>query len=309
MTRFVVALDLGGTKLDGALVSHAGDVVAASRSRVATGRELTADGLRAALAAVLTTAAAAVPGVEITGIGIGAPGPVTADGALAPVNLPGVHGFHLEAELAAIAVEVFGTTVPVASGHDAGCLALGEAVFGVARDARAMIGVVVSTGVGCGIVIDGDLVRGASGNAGHIGQMLDESGVTVEEVAAGPHTVAWAREHGFDGTTGHELGAAYAAGDPVAEQAVERSARAMGRVLGSVATLHDVDAIVIGGGFSHVAADYLDRVRAVIRDTSVLAYARDVAVMVPSLGDEGAIMGAAALALGHDARIFAATPA
>ncbi|MBV0895858.1 ROK family protein [Microbacterium sp. NC79] len=309
MTQFVVALDLGGTKLDGALVSHAGDVVAGSRTRVPTGRTLSADALTAALAQVVSRAAAAANGAPITGIGIGAPGPIASDGTLASVNLPGVHGFHLETELSRIAEEVLGTAVPVKSGHDAGCLALGEATFGVAREAAAMIGVVVSTGVGCGIVIDGNLVRGTTGNAGHIGQMRDESGVTVEEVAAGPHAVAWARERGFSGTTGHELGAAYAAGDAIAQQAVERSARAVGRALSNVATLLDVDAIVIGGGFSHVATDYLERVRAAIRDSSVLAYARDVAVMVPSLQGEGAIKGAAALALSQTARNVAETAA
>lgn len=296
MTKYVVALDLGGTKLDGALVTDEGDIVADSRMRVDTGRSLTHEGLRAALHAVTENAVAHADGGEILGLGVGAPGPMDDDGALIPVNLPDVHGFALRTELVDIMSDL-GQSDVVEVGHDAGCLALGEAVFGVARDYTASLSVVVSTGVGCGIVMDRTLVRGARGNAGHIGQMLDASGTTVEEVAAGPHTVAWARERGFTGETGPDLAAAVEAGDAVAREAVVRSARAVGRALTSAVTLLDVQAVVLGGGFINVTPDYRDLVAEEIRGSAALDYAKEVAILAPTLGNDGALQGAASLVL------------
>lgn len=297
MTRCVVALDLGGTKLDGALVTEQGELIASSRMRVDTGKTMDKDGLRNALTAVVDNALAGADGLDVVGIGVGAPGPMDKDGALVPVNLPKVHGFAIKQELEEILRERNIDAV-VEVGHDAGCLALGEAVFGVTRGYRASIGIVVSTGVGCGIVMDGTLLRGASGNAGHIGQMRDESGVTVEEVAAGPHTVSWARARGFAGSTGPELAAAAGAGDPLAREAIERSAQAVGRALSNAVTLLDIEVVVLGGGFTNVSEDFRSLVAAEIRRSSVLDYAKQVEVIAPSLGNDGALQGAASLVIG-----------
>ena len=298
MTRAALALDLGGTKLDGALVDDAGVVVAGTRFRRPTGRDITPEGLRDALVAVVREVRAAAPvGIEIVGAGIGSAGPVAREsGAIHPVNMPGLHGFPLVAAVED-ALRASAIDAPVVLGHDGGCLALAEAWKGAAHGAAASLSIVVSTGIGGGIVVGGALVGGASGNAGHLGQTF-VGDVTVEEVASGPASIAWARGHGWEGTTGMELAASSAAGDPVARAAVVRSAEAVGAALADATTLLDLDVIAIGGGFSRVAPDYVDLVGDALRSRVVVDFARAVQVVRSGLGDDGPLMGAAALVHG-----------
>lgn len=297
MTTFALALDLGGTKLDAALVDPSGTVLAGSRARRATGRDITPDGLDAALVAVVAEALTALPAdAEVVGAGIGSAGPVDRPtGGIAPVNMPALAGFDLAAAVTR-AVGAAGLDVPVVLGHDGGALALAESWIGAAAGAVASLTIVVSTGIGGGFVLGGALMTGASGNAGHLGQTL-VGDITLEEIAAGPASIAWAQAQGWTGTTGMELGAAAAAGDPVARAAVERSARAVGIGLANASTLVDLDVISIGGGFSHVSDDYIDLVATSLRETAVLEFARRVRVVRSALGDEGPLIGAAALIL------------
>lgn len=297
MTTLALALDLGGTKLDAALVDPSGAVLPGSRARRATGREITPRALSAALVEVVAEALTALPtDAEVVGAGIGSAGPVDRrSGGIAPVNMPALVGFDLAAAVTA-AVRSAGLEVPVVLGHDGGALALAESWIGAATDAVASLSIVVSTGIGGGFVVNGALITGASGNAGHLGQTL-VGDVTLEEIAAGPASIAWAQAQGWTGTTGMELGAAAAAGDPVARAAVERSARAVGIGLANAATLVDLDVISIGGGFSHVSDDYIDLVGHSLRDSAVLEFARRARVVRSALGDEGPLIGAAALIL------------
>ena len=297
MTTFALALDLGGTKLDAALVDPSGTVLAGSRARRATGRGITPEALSAALVEVAAEALAALPAdAEVVGAGIGSAGPVDRPtGGIAPVNMPALAGFDLAAAVTR-AVGAAGLDVPVVLGHDGGALALAESWIGAATGAVASLTIVVSTGIGGGFVLGGALMTGASGNAGHLGQTL-VGDITLEEIAAGPASIAWARAQGWTGTTGMELGAAAAAGDPVARGAVERSARAVGIGLANASTLVDLDVISIGGGFSHVSDDYIDLVATSLRETAVLEFARRVRVVRSALGDEGPLIGAAALIL------------
>lgn len=297
MTTLALAFDLGGTKLDAALVDVDGHVIEGSRARRATGRDITPDGIREALAAVAAEALAALPtDADVLGAGIASAGPVDRrTGGIAPVNMPGLAGFDLAAA-AAEAVRATGRELPVVLGHDGGALALAESWIGATAGAAASLTIVVSTGIGGGFVLGGALMTGASGNAGHLGQTF-VGDVTLEEIAAGPGSIAWAQAQGWTGATGMELGAAAAAGDGVARAAIERSARAVGVGLANAATLIDLDVISIGGGFSRVAPDYIDLVGEALRETAVLAFARRVRVVASALGDEGPLIGAAALVL------------
>ncbi|WP_425838704.1 ROK family protein [Microbacterium sp. PA5] len=297
MTTFALALDLGGTKLDAALVDPSGTVLAGSRARRATGRDITPAALDEALAAVVAEALTALPAdAQVVGAGIGSAGPVDRpSGGILPVNMPALVGFDLAAAVAR-AVRAAGLDVPVVLGHDGGALALAESWIGAAADAVASLSIVVSTGIGGGFVLGGALMTGASGNAGHLGQTL-VGDTTLEEIASGPASIAWARAQGWSGTTGMELGAAAAAGDATARAAVERSARAVGIGLANASTLVDLDVISIGGGFSHVSDDYIELVGTALREAAVLEFARRVRVVRSALGDEGPLIGAAALIL------------
>lgn len=296
MTGYVLAIDLGGTKIEAALVDAGGGVWAASRTRRPTGRDLTADELRAAVVAVVADALAALPSTaQLVAAGIGTAGPIdNTRGTIAPLNMPGVHGVHL-ADVVGDAIRTHGQDVPVVLGHDGACLALAESWIGATSSARASLAIVVSTGIGGGITIGGQPVGGAAGNAGHIGQMHVDN-LTVEEVASGPASIAWAQAQGWEGATGPDLAKDAAAGVAVARAAIERSAAAVGRVLADAATLLNLDVIAISGGFSRVSEDYVDLVAASVRSSAALDFAREVPVVRSGLADEGPLIGAAALA-------------
>jgi glucokinase len=292
-----MALDVGGTKAEAALVRADGSIVEGSRTRVATGVDADADTLRHGIAELVEACRALPEWAEVTAVGIGSAGPVDLHaGTISPVNLTRLRDFAIvDAVRAATGVD------DVVLRLDGTCIALAELWLGAARGIRNAIVIVVSTGVGGGVISDGRLVAGRSGNAGHLGQVVIErvdasaAAATVEGIASGPHTVAWARAQGWPGDSGEELAAAYRAGDSVARAAVARSTAAVGVGLTDAATLLDLELAVIGGGFSFVADDYPAQVEAAIRASAVNDYARRMPVVRAELGGDAPLVGAAAL--------------
>ncbi|GLK01166.1 sugar kinase [Microbacterium keratanolyticum] len=300
VTRFALAVDVGGTKIEAALVSEQGAVIEGTRSRRATGPTATPDDMRAAIAAVVDHALSsdAARGGTLLGAGVGSAGPIDkTTGTIHPVNMVQLRGFPLEESVRNAASASWGSDVHTVFAHDGGCLALAESWLGATRDARVSFSMVVSTGIGGGFVHDGRYAPGASGNGGHIGQMRGGEGLRLEPTASGPASAAWARTQGWTGETGEDLARDAAAGDPIARAAIERSARAVGAALADAVTLVDVDMVAIGGGFSHVSEDYVDLVHAALVENAVLDYAARVQVVRAGLGGDGPLIGAAALIL------------
>lgn len=298
---WALAIDIGGTKVDAALVSPTGEVLRDSLSRRPTGRSATREQLSEAIRASASTALAAVPaGERVVGIGVGSAGPVDIPaGTVAPINLPAAKDLPVVALLADLV-----PGLPVALALDGTCIALAEHWLGALAGCDSALAMVVSTGVGGGFVTDGRPVTGATGNAGHIGQIRvgprdedDPSAGTVEAMGAGPGTVAWARAQGWTGETGEDLAAAYRAGDEIARRAVARSAHAVGEGIATASTLFDLQAVAIAGGFVNVADDYVAQVQAAVEASALHAYARAVRVTTSGLGGDGPLIGAAALVL------------
>lgn len=300
-SEVALAIDLGGTKVEAGLVTADGDVRGESVHRAPTGRGRSRDDIIEAVRRVASSALSRLrPTERLVGAGIGSAGPVDlVAGTASPLNLPGADGLPLVAVVEGL------VDAPVRLALDGTCIALAEHAFGAARGARNALAMVVSTGVGGGLVIDGMAVTGVSGNAGHIGQTrlrargdADSPGAgTLEAIASGPSSVAWARSHGWEGDTGEALAEAYAAGEPVAVEAVRRSAGAVGEAIASTSTLLDLDVAVVAGGFVAVAPDYLDLVRASADANTVLAYAKRVRIVSSGLDGRGPLVGAATLAL------------
>ncbi|BDZ45566.1 ROK family protein [Naasia aerilata] len=296
-SRLALALDLGGTKVEAALVDPEGVVVPASRFRAATGPDCTPERLRAALQEVVGRALAERGDAQLVGAGVGSAGPIDLRaGTTEPVNMPGVRGFPLVAAVRALLPEV-----PVAFRLDGTCIALAEHWVGATRGIANSLALVVSTGVGGGIIVEGRLLGGSGGNAGHLGQMrirgrAEEPGpVTVEELASGPRTVAWAREQGWSGEDGRDLSRSAREGDRIARAGIERSAAALGEGIANAATLLDLEIVAIGGGFVDVADDYIALVQRAAEDAALFDYARRVRVVRSGLGVDGPLIGAAAL--------------
>jgi len=300
-----LALDLGGTKVEAALVDSAGAILTGTRFRQPTGPSRSSDELAASVEAAVLSALSSVPsGAELVGVGIGAAGPIAVrDGAVSPLNLKAWRRYPLRAQVQRWVRHV-ASDVPITLRMDGLCITLAEHWIGAARGVDNVMGMVVSTGVGGGLILGGQTVAGPSGNAGHIGH-IEVAGFDdpcpcgghgcLEAIASGPHTVAWARTQGFAGSTGEELGAAYAAGDEVAVRAVRRSGTAIGRAIASATALLDLELVAIGGGFSHVTPDLFEIIREPITERVEFDYIRAVRVVPSALSSDGPLVGAAAL--------------
>jgi glucokinase len=288
----VLAVDFGGTKVEAALVTD-GVIVEGTRTRRPTGPDRSADELDAAVAEVVR---GAVGGVSVSRVGIGSAGPVdTVRGLASPLNVPVWRDHPLRDVVAALVPDA-----QVILAADGLAITLAEQRYGAGRGSDNVMGIVVSTGVGGGLVLDGRGIRGASGNAGHFGH-IQVSGYDdlcacgrrgcVEAVASGPNSVRWARAQGWEGSTGEDLAASP---DPRARAAIERSARAVGLAIASASALVDLEVVAIGGGFSRSAPDYLDLVRAAADEG--FGFVRATRIVPAGLGDEAPLIGAAALA-------------
>jgi glucokinase len=298
---FAFALDFGGTKVEGALVDDTGSVVEGTRFRRPTGGTSTSGELAAAVDGVIDDVLASIPAeVELIGAGIGTAGPITvAQGLISPLNVPAWRDFplldHVQGRLGGI---------PTRLRMDGLCITLAEHWVGAAQGYDNVMGMIVSTGVGGGLILDGVTVPGPTGNAGHIGH-IEVGGFDVrckcggigcvEAVASGPKSVAWAREQGWTGTTGEDLAAAYAAGDEIAIRAVTRAGRALGQAIASATSLDDLEIVAIGGGFSHVTPDLFDIINGTIAERTAFGFVTKVKVVPSALSGDGPLIGAAAL--------------
>jgi glucokinase len=276
-----LAIDIGGTKLAAALVDDDGGVHGAATAPTAGDGP---DGLFDTLRRLIGEVLAAQPGPAPVVCGVGCGGPMTAGGrTVSPLNIPQWRDFPLPARLAAE------LGVPVAVDNDAKALALGEGWRGAARGARDYLAMVVSTGVGGGLVVDGVLLDGAAGNAGHLGHMIAVPGGRRCGCGALGCLEAEASGRSIEAYTGRPAKDA-----PLAVR--ERTGRLVGSVVGSVVNLLDVRLAVVAGSvalgfgapFFSAAQDALDR-------TAQLAFARGARIVPAGLGASGPLVGAAAV--------------
>jgi glucokinase len=276
----VAAVDVGGTKLAVAVVGPQGELLAEGRTpTLGDGPE----GLFATLAELLDDALAATSSAPVA-IGVGCGGPMSAGGVtVSPLNIPQWRGFPLRARLA----ERF--ELPTFVDNDAKALALGEGWLGAAQGQRNYLAMVVSTGVGGGIVLDGRLLDGAAGNAGHLGHVIvDPLGHPCACGARG------CLEAEASGTAIARITGAPAA---QASHAVrERTGRLVGRAVASVVNLLDLPLAVVSGsvalGYGEV---FLAAANQELARCARLEFARGARLVASGCGAHGPILGAAAV--------------
>lgn len=271
----VLAIDIGGTKVAAAVVTVDGEIVERD-SRPTEGDPWPF------IEKVVTTMTAVVA------VGVGTGGPMTAGGLLvSPINIAGWRDFPLKARIAEL------VSVPVFIDNDAKALALGEGWRGAAAGEPDYLAMVVSTGVGGGIVLDGRLLDGADGNAGHIGHVIVEPDGHLCGCGARGCLEAEASGTAIARITGRP--AAESANDDVF---VERTGRLVGRGVASVANLLDLPLAVVAGS---VALGYGDRffaaAQAELDDRCQLDFSRGTRIVPAGLGPDGPLVGAAAVAL------------
>lgn len=287
--ELALAIDIGGTKLAVGLVDHAGAVVA--HERTPTPAQGGAEELFACLAELVAAVLAGAPGAPLV-CGVGCGGPMTAGGAeVSPTNIPAWRGFPLLARVAAL------TGLPTVVDNDAKAYALGEGWRGAAQGVRDYVGMVVSTGVGGGVVLEGRMLQGAQGNAGHIGHVIVEP--DGHRCGCGARGCLEAEASG--------TAIAKITGRPAAEagpDVVERTGRLVGRAVASVANLLDLRLAVVAGSVAlGFGAPFFAAAQAEIEDRARLDFAVGTRIVPGALGADGPLVGAAALGWAHLGRL------
>jgi glucokinase len=308
--RSVLALDIGGTKMAAGIIAPDGAIV--TQARTPTPRHLDAEGiwrtLEGLVAEVMVEAGIGGP-AGLAGVGCGCGGPMEWHaGLVSPLNLPSWRRFPLRDRLAQ---RLPGLPVPVRVHNDAICMAVGEHWRGAGRGHANMLGMVVSTGVGGGLVLGGKLINGASGNAGHIGHVVvdPEDGPIcgcggrgcAEGIARGPALVTWAQAQGWrpgePGATARDLADDAGRGDPVGLAAMRRAGRALGIAIASATSLCDLEVVSVGGGLSQAGPLLFEPLEEALRAHARLDFTRKVRVVPAALGQAAGLVGAAALVL------------
>ncbi|MFF9133351.1 ROK family protein [Streptomyces sp. NPDC014806] len=304
-TDLVAALDIGGTKIAGALVDDRGTILV--RAQRPTPAREDGDTVMGAVEEVLGELTASPLWGRARALGIGSAGPVDAStGTVSPVNIPGWRDFPLVGRVRKVTgglpVELIGDGVAITAA---------EHWQGAARGHDNALCMVVSTGVGGGLVLGGRLHPGPTGNAGHIGHIsVDLDGEAcpcgsrgcVERIASGPNIARRALEQGWrPGPDGDTSAAAVAAaariGDPVAVASFERAAQALAAGIAATATLVEIDIAVIGGGVGKAGEVLFAPLRKALADYATLSFVRRLTVAPAQMGTDAGLVGAAAAAL------------
>jgi glucokinase len=319
MGKLIIGVDVGGTKVAGGLVTQKGRLV---ESRIVpTQADKGFSRSYAQIVRLIGRLLRAAGGKDnVGGIGICAPGPLNpkAGIVLNPPNLPGWRNV----ELAKLVTKEFG--LPARVENDANAAALAEVLFGAAVGYKDVFYVTVSTGVGTGIIINGKIYHGKNGIAGEGGHVsIDYRSPyrcgcgtygDIEALAAGPAMARRARvmleqEHSLPSVLremshGHAerispLMIQHAArqGDRVAKFILDETGFFLGVWLAGMITLFDPEAIVIGGGVSHIGKPLFKKIRETIPHHTINRFAAETPVLPAKLRTNVGIYGAAAVFL------------
>jgi glucokinase len=306
-----LVIDIGGTKLAAGVAEPAGRLI--TWAQTPTPREVAAGQLWRTLDALVTGVLGSA-GIRdpagLAGVGCGVGGPMEwPDGVVSPLNITSWRSFPLRARLR----ERF-AGIPVRVHNDAITMAIGEHWRGAGRGVPNMLGMVVSTGVGGGLILDGRLIEGASGNAGHIGHVVidPDDGPPcgcggrgcLEAIARGPALVRWAQGQGWrrgrPDATAKDLADDGALGHPVGRAAMARAGRALGIAIASATCLCDLTVVSVGGGLSQAGVLLFRPLEEALRTHARIGFAREVRVVPAALGQSAGLTGAAALIFAAD---------
>jgi fructokinase len=295
-------IDLGGTKMEGVILRSAQEPEVLFRHRVPTGAD---QGYAHILGqvALLVQHMAEAAGYRAAKVGIGTPGTtIPKTGLMKNCNATVLNGKPLRAELA----QLLGMEVVLA--NDANCFALAETRLGVVQqqfpDAKVVFGIILGTGVGGGLVVNGHIIEGFHGIAGEWGHnyLSETEGYPCfcgkkgcnESILAGPALERYYAEQSGQPLSLPEIVARAAAGtDAVAAQTMRRLTGFFGRALSEVVNVLDPDVIVIGGGVGNIDCIYQEGVANVSK--YVFDHQFEAPVVKPLLGDSAGVFGAAYL--------------
>lgn len=309
-----IGIDLGGATLKGALISSTGEIIQETGfdTQPHTPDALFSQVVQAAMALRDNKDA----GGRVEGIGIGIPGLVNRKTNRIEImpNLPALSQIDITTELSRE------TGLPVILDNDANAAAYGELQVGAARGRREVFFVKLGTGIGAGLIINGQIYRGAAGFAGEFGHMtIDPEGIEcvcgnigcLETIASGPNIVRRTRERLYrDRTsslsrlaiprdrefTAEDIARAAREGDEMAQVMMERTGMFLGIALAAVINLLNVEMVVLGGGVMD-AGDLI--LKPTIKETRRRAFPpsfNSCEIVIAKLGATAGMIGAALLA-------------
>ena len=293
-------IDLGGTKIEGVVLDPNNIDRPICRLRVPTESEKGYEHIRSQIVKlcgmIRTETGLPLPGR----IGIGTPGVVDPQThKLKNSNTQCLNGRRLQEDLGA------DQGIEFILANDANCFALAEAKYGAGRGFPTVFGVIIGTGVGGGIVANGQVLAGCHGIAGEWGQIvLDPEGPlsnygtrgTIEALIAGPALERFYAAKSGQSRALKEIAAGAEAGDdPIAQLTIERLTDYFAKALGLIIDILDPHAIVIGGGVGNIEALYSEETRRKIT-AAIFNPSFEAALLKPALGDSAGVFGAAMLA-------------
>ncbi len=290
------ALDIGGTKIAAGIVTSTGDVLAQRQSATVPERGFD-DALERMIRMLVELQSSS--GERLKGIGIGCTGPVDPQtGVIGSAEL--LHGWN-GAPITDRLAEAFG--VPVAMENDADAVALAESAWGSGRGAECMVYVTIGTGIGGGIVRKGELYRGAEGAHPEIGHMAVDvthgpkcyCGLTGcwESLASGPAMEAWYSARGGPASAS-EICRRAVARQPLAVEAVQRTARYIGLGLVNVVTAYCPDVLILGGGVVRSSSLFLEDVWGMVLQLATQVPSAHLQLTTVEGGETTGVRGAAA---------------
>ena len=315
----LLVADVGATSIDVAVADLAGAVLAhtAEPADVAAGPEVVLGRVEALFDECLCEVDAPGP---LLGIGVGVPGPVEFEAGrpISPPIMPGWDGYDVPRRLARYGA-------PVWIDNDVNVMALGELTAGLGRGRESFVFVKIGTGIGAGIVLRGELHRGAQGCAGDIGHVQvpvgDRDDVVcrcgnlncLEALAGGAALARDAEAAARDGRSPFLLGALETAGavdaadvtrgaahgDPACVELLANAGRFVGQVVATIVNVFNPSLIVIGGGVAGAGDGLLATIRQTVYSRSLPLATRNLAVHRSALGDRAGVVGAATMVAGE----------
>ncbi|MDO9575945.1 MAG: ROK family protein [bacterium] len=291
MKKYIVGIDLGGTKIVGGIINKEGELVG-EPIKVPTLAEQSQERIEERLVHSIRSVIenTGISFREIKGVGIGSPGPLDLKEGkiLNPPNLPTLHNYPIRDRLRQI------LKLPVIVNNDGNCFVLGESYFGAAKDANIVFGVTLGTGFGSGVVINRNIFVGATGTAAEI-HYSPYLGKRFEDTGSAKGIMRIYRK-----LSGRELSPPQIAerakdGEDKAIIAWEDYGKHLGIILSYEVNLLDPDIIVIGGSISKDYELFKDSLENNLRENIVSPQRENLKIAVSQLGENTGFIGAACL--------------
>jgi len=314
--KYVVGVDLGGTKIYSAVIDKKGKIYGSARvkTKAEEGFNAVVDRLFDCIMQAVKNSN--IPLDEIGAIGLGSPGPLDLqEGKIIETPNLGWKDAPLKARLEKTLKK------PVKVDNDGNVGLLGEYAYGAGHAAKHMVGLFIGTGVGGGVIIDGKLLHGFNENAGELGHMiLDPNGpkcgcgnngcleafsgrlaiekqIRIAEINGVPTKVFKRMNKKSSKIRSGVLAKCYFEKDPAVTAAIERSATYVGYAVSSLLNIFNPEVVVLGGGVVEaLGGEYVKIVRKVAIENAFAIASRNVRIIAAELKDDSAILGASFLA-------------